>query len=88
MEVKKIRKAAIVSVPLIFLALIVPIVSAASYDVIIVRGDIPTDYVVASIYANSAGIPIVLVNPDSIPGDIERELAGYAQSGYDLQHNP
>lgn len=75
------RKTATVSF-VIFLALIVPIVSAVPHDVIIVRGDIPTDYVIASIYAHSAGIPIVLVNPDSIPGDIEKELAGYSQSGY------
>jgi hypothetical protein len=64
------------------LALIVPIVSGAGYDLAVVRGDIPTDYVIASIYANSAGIPVVLVSPDSIPRDIEMGLLGYAQSGY------
>lgn len=78
----EMRKIVIVSLPIIFLVLIVPIVSAVSYDVIIVRGDIPTDYVIASIYAHSSEIPIVLVNPNSIPGDIKKELAGYARSGY------
>ncbi len=84
MEIEKIRKTAAVTSAAILAALIIvaPFVSASLHDVIVVRGDIPTDYVVASIYAHSAGIPIVLVNTDSIPGDIERELAGYSRSGY------
>lgn len=85
MEDERMNKStttAIVSLSIMLLILIAPAVSASPHDVIIVRGDIPTDYVVASIYAHSAGIPIVLVNPDSIPQDIERELAGYARSGY------
>jgi hypothetical protein len=52
------------------------------YDLIIVRGDMPADYIIASIYANSVGIPVVLVNPDTIPEKIENALNGYVSGGY------
>ncbi|MBN2330198.1 MAG: MarR family transcriptional regulator [Candidatus Aenigmarchaeota archaeon] len=59
-----------------------PTASAAFYDVIVVRGDMPTDYIVASIYASTKKIPLVLVNPDSIQSQIRNELTGYRGKGY------
>ena len=53
-----------------------------TYDIIIVRGDMPTDYVVASIYASTKKIPLVLVDPDSIQSHIRSELIGYRNGGY------
>jgi putative cell wall-binding protein len=59
------------------------IASAVSwYDVIVVRGDMPTDYIVASIYASTKKIPLVLVDPDNIQGPVRNELAGYRSKGY------
>lgn len=52
------------------------------YDVIVVRGDMPTDYIVASIYASTKKIPLVLVDPDKIQSQIRTELTGYRNKGY------
>lgn len=59
-----------------------PAYAAESYDLIVVRADIPTEYVVASVYANSKNIPVVLVSPDEISESIYEELQGYVASGY------
>ncbi len=55
-----------------------------SYDVIVVRGDIPADYIIASIYAATEKIPLVFVNPDMIQDQIKKELSGYRGSGYQM----
>ena len=65
-----------------FLLLCSPAYAANSYDLIVVRADIPTEYVVASVYANSKSIPVVLVSPDEISESIQKELKGYVASGY------
>lgn len=54
------------------------------YDVIVVRADIPTDYVVASIYAGAQNVPLVLVDPDSIKAESQSELSGYRGAGNQL----
>jgi hypothetical protein len=54
------------------------------YDVIVVRADIPTDYVVASIYAGAQNVPLVLVDPDSIKAESKSELSGYREAGNQL----
>ncbi|MEM5804550.1 MAG: MarR family transcriptional regulator [Candidatus Aenigmatarchaeota archaeon] len=59
-----------------------PALAADSYDLIVVRADIPTEYVVASVYGNYKDIPIVLVNPDEIPENVKSEMRGYVSSGY------
>lgn len=66
------------------IAAILPAMSSAApkYDLIVVRGDMPADYVIASIYSNSVSIPVVLVNTDSIPERVESELSGYVGGGY------
>jgi len=55
-----------------------------SYDVIVVRGDLPTDYIIASVYSNAQNVPIVLVNPDSLQDNIRSELIGFREKGYQL----
>jgi len=73
----------IVCMGLVFLVMF-PVIGGGvtSYDIIIVRGDMPTDYTVASIYASTKKIPLVLVDPDNIPALIRDELVGYRSSGY------
>ncbi|MFB0544601.1 MAG: hypothetical protein ACETVN_02700, partial [Asgard group archaeon] len=67
---------------LVFLIILPTAQAIPTYDLIVVRADIPTEYVIASVYANYADIPVVLINPDEIPSDIKRELSGYVKSGY------
>jgi putative cell wall-binding protein len=55
-----------------------------SYDVIVVRGDLPTEYIIASIYSTTEKVPIVLVNPDSLQDHIRSELIGFRERGYQL----
>jgi len=57
--------------------------SSGPYDIIVVRGDIPTDYIVASIYSSNHRIPLVLVNPDSMGSETRQEFAGYRKIGYE-----
>jgi hypothetical protein len=54
------------------------------YDVIVVRGDLPTDYTIASIYASTQKIPLVFVDPDTIQSHIKSELVGFREKGYQL----
>ena len=64
---------------------LVPSASAyVKYDAIVVRADIPTDYTVASIYAGAQKIPLVLLNPRSIPEPVKSELTGFRSRGYEL----
>jgi uncharacterized membrane protein len=51
------------------------------YDVILVRADLPIDYVVAQAYAHKEGIPIVTTNPLFLDEIVRRELSGYREEG-------
>lgn len=51
------------------------------YDVIVVRADIPIDYVIAQAYAHKEGIPIVATNPQYLDDSVRRELQGYKEEG-------
>ena len=55
---------------------------AASYDVVVVRGDYPVDAVIGQTYAKQASIPIVMLGRTGIGSDIEFELYGYRAQGY------
>lgn len=67
---------------LIFLSLqLVTGEPADTYDVIIVRADLPIDYVVAQAYAHKEGIPIVATDPKYLDEDVRRELLGYKLQG-------
>ena len=60
----------------------VPAKGINTYDIIVVRGDLPTDYTIASIYAGAKRIPLVLLDPDRIKEEIGNELVGYRGRGY------
>lgn len=73
--------------PVCVLLLLFPILSlvggqpANYYDVIIVRADLPIDYVIAQAYAHKEGIPIVTTNPEYLEELVRRELMGYKSEG-------
>lgn len=71
------------AVLLVFLCSLVLFTEAQnqSYDVIIVRADLPIDYVVAQAYAHKEGIPIIATNPQYLDEDVRRELMGYKEEG-------
>ncbi|MBU7044256.1 MAG: hypothetical protein HXS47_11745 [Theionarchaea archaeon] len=52
-----------------------------THDVIVVRADLPIDYVVAQAYAHKEGIPIVTTNPLYLDDSVRRELEGYRSEG-------
>ncbi len=79
----ELGKVALISV-LALLVMPQAVQAYVSYDVIVVRGDIPTDYITASIYASTQKVPLVFVNPDSIQPQIRSELVGFRESGYQL----
>lgn len=65
--------------------MLIPAASAyVKYDAIVVRGDIPTDYIIASIYAGTQKIPLVLLNPQSISDPVKSELLGFRSRDYEL----
>ncbi|MGD2250932.1 MAG: hypothetical protein PVF58_21240 [Candidatus Methanofastidiosia archaeon] len=51
------------------------------YDVILVRDDLPADYVVAQAYAHKEGIPIVTTHPVYLESSVRRELQGFKSQG-------
>jgi uncharacterized membrane protein len=51
------------------------------YDVIIVRADLPVDYVIAQAYAHKEGIPIVTTDPGFLEEIARRELLGFKSQG-------
>lgn len=56
----------------------------STYDVVVVREDVPTDYIIASIYTSTKNIPLVLIDPDNIADPISDELIGYRSRGYQM----
>ncbi len=51
------------------------------YDVILVRNDIPIEYIIALPYATMHQIPIMQVSQGALTPDEERQLGGYFQEG-------
>ena len=69
---------------LLFLPIMISFVSgqgADHYDVIVVRADLPIDYVIAQAYAHKEGIPIVTTSPEFLDEIVRRELLGYKSEG-------
>src|SRR3989344_1741131 len=64
------------------LALVAQGVFAASYDVVVVRGDYPVDLILGQTYARQAEIPLVSVSRFGITQEVEYELYGYRAQGY------
>lgn len=55
---------------------------APEYDVIVVRSDLPFDWILAQAYSNKVGIPIVDTLPDRLDADVIKQLYGYRQFGF------
>lgn len=56
--------------------------STASYDVVVARGDIPVDLIVAQVYTQKENIPLVTVTGDGISEELQTELMSYEAQGY------
>jgi uncharacterized membrane protein len=52
------------------------------YDVILVRSDLPPDWLIAQTYSHSSGIPIVSTLPDTLDPLVEDQLSGYKKAGF------
>jgi uncharacterized membrane protein len=55
---------------------------APQYDVILVRSDLPLDWVIAQAYSHNSGVPIIATKPDHLDEDVKEQLSGYRSSGY------
>lgn len=54
-----------------------------AYDVILVRSDLPPDWVIAQTYSHRSGIPIVATLPDVLEPHVKSQLSGYKKSGFE-----
>ncbi|MFH1450353.1 MAG: cell wall-binding repeat-containing protein [archaeon] len=72
---------------LITIAIIIALPACAfaqsQFDFVIVRGDIPVDMLVAQAYTNKIGIPLITVTNNFLINELEDELAGYHEQGYE-----
>jgi uncharacterized membrane protein len=68
----------------LLVALVLLVVGSISppYDVILVRGDLPPDWLIAQTYSHSSGIPIVSTSPDTLEPHVETQLSGYKEAGF------
>jgi len=57
-------------------------IAKSSFDLVIVRGDVPVDMLVAQAYTSKAGIPLVTVTKGWLVDELEDELLGYKEQGY------
>lgn len=62
--------------------LLIPSVSAASYDLVVARGDFPVDAIVSQVYTQKAEIPRLTISRTGINQETEYELYGYRAQGY------
>ena len=53
------------------------------YDVILVRSDLPPDWLIAQTYSHSSGIPIVSTLPDVLEPHVKTQLSGYKEAGFE-----
>jgi|Deesub1362A_J573_1020465.scaffolds.fasta_scaffold00131_44 putative cell wall-binding protein len=65
------------------LLLLLFIGSLSNYDVILVRSDLPPDWVIAQAYSQKSGIPIVTTTPNELLDEVKVQLKGYREAGYD-----
>ncbi len=52
-----------------------------AYDVILVRSDLPPDWVIAQTYSHRSGVPIVATLPDVLEPHVKTQLSGYKKAG-------
>ena len=62
--------------------ILAPAVHAASCDVVIVRGDLPADLIVAQVYTQKADIPLIPIRGSGLNQELVIELQGYGEQGY------
>lgn len=67
---------------IIIFLLFIQAAKAASYDIVIARGDFVSDSLIAQTYTQSAGIPLLTVGRTGINQEVEFELYGYRAQGY------
>lgn len=70
---------------LVLLALAILTVGSlgSEYDLILVRSDIPPDWIVAQAYSHKSGIPIVTTLPEQMDEDVKAQLLGYREAGFE-----
>jgi len=80
--------ATIVSI-LIVLSLISPVYAQEKsiidqkYDVVIVRGDLPADLIIAQVYTQKEELPLIAITESGINDALKTELQGYRAQGYE-----
>ncbi len=67
---------------LVLLVLTVGILGA-EYDVVLVRSDVYADWIIAQAYSQKSGVPIIATSPLSIDPQIEDQLQGYREFGFE-----
>ena len=68
---------------LIALALLVVGSISPPYDVILVRSDLPPDWLIAQTYSHSSGIPVVSTLAGTLEPHVETQLSGYKKAGFE-----
>jgi uncharacterized membrane protein len=53
----------------------------APYDAIVVRDDLPLEWIIAQAYSHKSGTPIVTTDPDFLTEDAKVQLEGYLNAG-------
>jgi len=67
---------------ILFLIIATAPVFAITYDVVLARGDMPVDLLVAQAYTTKANLPLVTVTKAGISEELSTELSGYKEQGY------
>ncbi|MEE8168847.1 MAG: hypothetical protein V3T58_08265 [Candidatus Hydrothermarchaeales archaeon] len=55
----------------------------SQYDVIIVRSDVPADWIIAQAYSHKSGILIVATSPTHLDSTVKTQLSGYRNFGFE-----
>lgn len=63
---------------LIFVLLTVGVVEPG-YDAVIVRSDMPFDWIIAQAYSQKYGIPIITTSPEQLDSNVRSQLSGYTK---------
>ncbi len=67
---------------LLILSVGIVVAEAPAWDVIIVRDDLPVDWIIAQAYSQKANIPIVTTSPDVLDENAKLQLKGYKKAGW------
>lgn len=67
---------------LVFLAFLAMGALEPPYDAILVRADLPLEWLISQTYSHKFGIPIVTTAPDQLDAGVREELLGYKRFGF------